>query len=115
MMPRPALTILSNQAPKSLKQAERRQVVESNHDQQCQEQRQAAPKCPFLGALADRAPPDRLRRVEKQMSTIEHRDWQEVDEPQIYGEEREQLDEFERPEAGLLTRDLRHFERAAQI
>ena len=49
------------------------------------------------------------------MSAIEHRNWQEVDEPQIYGEKGDQLNELERAETGLLPRDLRHFQRATQV
>ena len=32
---------------------------------------------------ADRAPPDGLDRIEKKMASIQHRDWQEVDESEI--------------------------------
>jgi hypothetical protein len=49
------------------------------------------------------------------MSAIEHRDWQEVDEPEIYREERNQLDELECAKTCLLSGDLSHFERPAQI
>ena len=88
MKPSPAPTILSNQAPKSFKQAKRRQVVDRRKDQERKKEGEAAAKCPILCPEADRTPPDRLRGIENEMSAIEHRNWQEVDEPQIYGEER---------------------------
>jgi len=107
MKPSPAPTNLSNQAPKSFEKPKRRQIVDGCEDEQREKEGQASAKGPILRPYADGTPPDRLRGIKNKVSTIEHRNWQEIDEPQIYGEECNQLDEFKRPEAGLLTGDLR--------
>ena len=52
-----------------------------------------AAKRPFLDCRSHRPPPYRLDRVEQQMPAIEHGDWQQVDEPQINRDERDQADE----------------------
>ena len=45
--------------------------------------RKAAAERPFQRLRAERAPPNCLDRVEKQVASIQHRDWQEVDESEI--------------------------------
>src|SRR5687768_13819133 len=49
------------------------------------------------------------------MAAIQHRDWQEVDEPEIYREQSKQLNELGKADAGLLAGNLRNFYRAAKI
>jgi hypothetical protein len=85
MMPSPAPTALTNQAPKSFEEPERRQVVDCSEQKQGKQQREAASKCPILRPFADRSPPNALGRIKNEMSAIEHWNWQQVDEPEIYG------------------------------
>ena len=79
----PASTVLANQASKALPDAKRAEIVQRREQEQRQEQCKASPKCPFLRLNADRAAANRLHRVEKQVASIQHRDWQEVDESEI--------------------------------
>ena len=79
----PALTVLANQAPKAFPQAERPQIVDGCKNKQRQDEREAAAERPVLSLRTDRSTPRRLDSIEKEMSTIQHRDWQEVDESEI--------------------------------
>ena len=79
----PAPTLLANQALKPVPKAERAQIVDGREEQQRENERKPAAKRPVLRLRADRTPPDRLDRVEEQMASIQHRDWQEVDESEI--------------------------------
>ena len=79
----PALTDLANQAPKLLPQAERPQIVDGCENEECQDEREAPAKRPVLRLRTNRATPNGLDCVEEEMSTIQYRDWQEVDESEI--------------------------------
>src|SRR5689334_12137330 len=59
------------------------QIVPGGENHQCQHQRQSHPEAVFLGALAQRPAADRLSGIEQQMSTIEDRDREQVDESKI--------------------------------
>ena len=79
----PAPTVLANQAPKPFPHAERPQIVDSCEEKQGKYERQAAAERPVLRLRTDRAPLDRFDSVEEEMSTIQHWDWQKVDESEI--------------------------------
>src|SRR5262245_64196381 len=49
------------------------------------------------------------------MSAIEDGDWQEIDEPEIYGEDRKQVDEVDPAEARPLSGHLGHPKRPADF
>src|SRR3954451_22208066 len=79
----PAPTLLTNQALKPVPEANRTQVIDRREGHQRQNDGKTAAECPVERLGAERAPPNCLDRVEKQMSSIQHRNWQEVDESQI--------------------------------
>src|SRR3569623_843842 len=73
---RPALTPSTDQPGEMLPQPDRAQIVERHDQEKHQDCRQPATIGPFLDRRGHRPPPHRLDRVEQQMSSIEHRDWQ---------------------------------------
>ena len=79
----PALTGLANQAPKTFPQAKRAQIIDRGENNESHNQREPASECPVLRLRADWAPSNGLDSVEQEMSAIQHRDWQEVDESEI--------------------------------
>jgi hypothetical protein len=79
----PAPSALANQAFEPFPHPERAEVVNGREEQKCQEERETPAKCPLLRLDADRAAANRLNGIEKEMSAIQHRDWQEVDESEI--------------------------------
>jgi len=79
----PALTGLANQAPKTFPQAKRAQIIDRGENYESHNQRQPASECPILRPWTDRASPSSLDSVEQEMSAIQHRDWQQVDESEI--------------------------------
>ena len=79
----PARTWSTDQAAKLGEEAKRSQVVESDEDHQCQQNREARSERPFLSFRLQRLTPHSLDRVEQQMPAIQLGDWQEVDESQI--------------------------------
>jgi hypothetical protein len=72
--------MLPNQALKLVPQAE---IVEGRKDQQREDESKPTAECPIERLGADWATPDCLNRIGKQVASIEHRDWQEVDESEI--------------------------------
>jgi hypothetical protein len=76
----PAPTQLANQA---LKPIPKPKIVPRREDQQSKNERKAAPERPVQRLSAERPAPNSLDNVEKQVASIQHRDWQEVDESQI--------------------------------
>src|SRR3546814_15655203 len=64
-------------------------IVESHDQHQRHDRGEAEPKGPFLHLHGCRTPPNRLISIECQMATIEHRQWQQIDEPQIDGRSEE--------------------------
>jgi hypothetical protein len=77
---RPAPTLLANQAFKLIPETK---IVTRYEKQQGKNEREPAPKCPIESCNADGAPANGLDDIEKQVSSIQQRDWQEVDESEI--------------------------------
>src|SRR6185503_5207312 len=86
----PARSSSTDQAAKLRPQAKRRQVVDSDEDHEREEGREAGPERPFLRLRLQRPPTHGFDRVEEQMTSIQHGNWKEVDEPEIDGNHRHQ-------------------------
>src|SRR3546814_1652912 len=94
-------------------------IVESHDQHQRHDRGEAEPKGPFLHLHGCRTPPNRLISIECQMATIEHRQWHQIDEPQIDGDEGGKEDQlYETQSRGLArrigdsNRDAHLFDRA---
>src|SRR4051812_38511624 len=72
----PAPSCSTDQAAKLRPQAKRRQVVESDEDHQRKQGSKARPERPFLRLRLERPAPHGFDRVEEQMASVEHGDWQ---------------------------------------
>ena len=79
----PARTPLPDQALKLIPKPYRAEIVHRREEQKSKDDRQSTAECPLERLSAERTPPDSLDGIEKQMASIQHRDWQEVDESEI--------------------------------
>src|SRR5690349_18780135 len=79
----PAPSVLANQALKPVPQPQRAQIVDCQKDHQRQDERKPAAERNLQRLGAERATPNGLDDVEKQVASIQHRNWQEVDESEI--------------------------------
>src|SRR5438477_12214856 len=91
------------------------QIVPCSENHQRQHQRESHPEAVFLGALAERPAANRLSSIEQQMSTIEDRDREQIDEPKIDREHRHEPNEIARASLRHYARHLRDADGAAEF
>ena len=103
---RASLQVLGDQA---------HQVVASGKQEEGEDDCQADAEPPFLCLRAERSPPHRFDRVEDQMTAVEHRDREKIDEPEIDRQQRRQADGGEHTDAGDLAQQLGDLDDAAQF
>src|SRR5215212_4787863 len=80
---RPAPTLLANQALKPIPEPKRAEIVDRCENEQGKNRRKSASECPIQCFRTERAAPSRFDGIEEQVATIQHRNWQQVDESEI--------------------------------
>src|SRR5690606_2805171 len=91
------------------------EIVDGDEQHQPQQQRKTRAKRPFLDYRIDRPAAHRLDRVKEEMTAIEQRNWEQVDESEINRDHRHEFDQRSSAQSRLLARKLGYLERAAKF
>ena len=92
-----------------------RQVVPGGEDEQAGQQGEAGAEAVFLRARRHRPAADRLGQIEQQMPAIQHRDREQVDQPEIDRQHGDERDQAGQAELRHLAGQLRDAQRAAEV